>query len=193
MVGLLAEAVLENNPGAGIVYDPRVVWNTERVVQEAGGLPIKSKTGHVLVKDTMRRANALYGGEMSAHHYFRDFMFCDSGMIPWVLMLDLISKRRTSLSDLVADMRVRHPSSGEINFRVDGVKAVTERLKTRYGARADHVDFLDGLSIEFDDWRFNLRASNTEPLLRLNVETRGNPALLKKRVKEIASAISEAA
>ncbi len=193
VVGLLAEAVLEANPGAGIVYDPRVVWNTERVVRDAGGRAIKSKTGHVLVKDTMRSTDALYGGEMSAHHYFRDFMFCDSGMIPWLLMLERISRSRQSLSALVADMRERHPSSGEINFRVSSAKAVTDRLEKRYRGKAVHIDGLDGLSMEFDDWRFNVRASNTEPLLRLNVETLGNPALLKKRVSEVAKAISAAA
>ncbi|MEM7398943.1 MAG: phosphomannomutase/phosphoglucomutase [Pseudomonadota bacterium] len=193
VVGLLAEAVLEANPGAGIVYDPRVVWNTERVVRDAGGKAIKSKTGHVLVKDTMRSTDALYGGEMSAHHYFRDFMFCDSGMIPWLLMLERISRSGQSLSALVADMRERHPSSGEINFRVTSAKAVTDRLEKRYRGKAVHIDGLDGLSMEFDDWRFNVRASNTEPLLRLNVETLGNPALLKKRVSEVAKAISAAA
>ncbi|MEL7344529.1 MAG: phosphomannomutase, partial [Pseudomonadota bacterium] len=193
VVGLLAEAMLDQHPGAGIVYDPRVVWNTERVVRQSGGQAIKSKTGHVLVKDTMRNANALYGGEMSAHHYFRDFMFCDSGMIPWLLMLERISKSGQSLSQLVADMRARHPSSGEINFRVQSATAVTERLEKSYQSQAVHIDGMDGLSMEFDDWRFNLRASNTEPLLRLNVETRGNPALLKMRVKEVAKAISDAA
>ena len=193
VVGLLAEAILETSPGAGIVYDPRVVWNTERIVRACGGQPIKSKTGHVLVKDTMRRSGAIYGGEMSAQHYFRDFMFCDSGMIPWVLLLERLSASGQSLSTLVADMRTRHPSSGEINFRVGNAGAVMDWLEKRYEDAAVGVDHLDGLSVEFEDWRFNIRASNTEPLLRLNVETLGNPALLKKRVNEVAKAVSIAA
>lgn len=190
VVGLLAEAILSSNPGAGIVYDPRVVWNTERLVRENGGQAIKSKTGHVLVKDTMRRNDALYGGEMSAHHYFRDFMFCDSGMIPWLLMLERISKSGKSLSSLVVDMRERHPSSGEINFRVASANAITDRLADTYKDGVIRSDRLDGLSMEFADWRFNLRSSNTEPLIRLNVETLGDPAVLKRRVAEIAKAIS---
>ena len=193
VVGLLAEAILERAPGARIVYDPRVVWNTERIVREKGGEAIKSKTGHVLVKETMRASDAIYGGEMSAHHYFRDFMFCDSGMIPWLLMLERLSQSGQTLSSLVADMRDRHPSSGEINFRVASADAVTERLRESYGPAAIRIDGLDGLSMEFADWRFNVRASNTEPLLRLNVESLGNQALLKRRISEVAKAISNAA
>lgn len=193
VVGLLAEAILDRSPGSRIVYDPRVVWNTERIVRDNGGEAIKSKTGHVLVKETMRASDAIYGGEMSAHHYFRDFMFCDSGMIPWLLILERLSKSGQTLSALVADMRERHPSSGEINFRVASAEAVTDRLRTSYASSAVRMDGLDGLSMEFDDWRFNVRASNTEPLLRLNVEALGNPALLKRRVSEVAKAISNAA
>ena len=193
VVGLLAEATLERAPGARIVYDPRVVWNTERIIRQKSGVAIRSKTGHVLVKDTMRNSDAVYGGEMSAHHYFRDFMFCDSGMIPCLLMLERLSKSGQTLSSLVAEMRDLHPSSGEINFLVDSADAVTERLCASYSPEAVRIDRLDGLSMEFPDWRFNVRASNTEPLLRLNVESLGNPALLKRRVSEVAKTITNAA
>ncbi|WP_424969281.1 phosphomannomutase [Dinoroseobacter sp. S76] len=193
VVGLLAQAVLEARPAANIVYDPRVVWNTQRIVSECGGQAIMSKTGHVLVKDKMRASKALYGGEMSAHHYFRDFMYCDSGMIPWLLMLERLSRAKTPFSSLVAEMRQRHPSSGEINFRVESTEEVTARLKQRYAPAAETVDGLDGVSMEFGDWRFNLRASNTEPLLRLNVETLDCPELLQARVAELTEAIQAAA
>ncbi|MDD9715259.1 phosphomannomutase/phosphoglucomutase [Dinoroseobacter sp. PD6] len=193
VVGLLAEAILEQTPGASIVYDPRVVWNTRRIVEAAGGAAVLSKTGHVLVKDTMRRNDAVYGGEMSAHHYFRDFMFCDSGMIPWLLMLERLSKSGRPLSAAVAEMRRRHPSSGEINFRVSDAARVMATLRQHYADSAEHVDTLDGVSMEFADWRFNLRASNTEPLLRLNVETLESAALLDRRVGEIRSMIEATA
>ncbi|MEM1078157.1 MAG: phosphomannomutase [Pseudomonadota bacterium] len=193
VVGLLAQAVLEANPSGNIVYDPRVVWNTQRIVSECGGQAIMSKTGHVLVKDKMRASNALYGGEMSAHHYFRDFMYCDSGMIPWLLMLERLSRAKAPFSSLVSDMRQRHPSSGEINFQVESTEDVTARLKARYAPAAETVDGLDGVSMEFGDWRFNLRASNTEPLLRLNVEALECPELLQSRVAELTEAIQAAA
>ncbi|WP_424973543.1 phosphomannomutase [Dinoroseobacter sp. S124A] len=193
VVGLLAEAVLESAPAGKIVYDPRVVWNTRRIVRDCGGEAIMSRTGHVLVKDKMRAEGALYGGEMSAHHYFRDFMYCDSGMIPWLLMLERLSRAKTCFSSLVAEMRQRHPSSGEINFRVESTDEVTACLRARYEGRAETVDRLDGISMEFDSWRFNLRASNTEPLLRLNVETLDCPDLLQARVHELSEAIRAAA
>ncbi|MEM7296466.1 MAG: phosphomannomutase [Pseudomonadota bacterium] len=189
IVGALAAAVLAQEPGASIVHDPRVIWNTRRIVTEAGGGAVVSKTGHALVKAKMREVNAAYGGEMSAHHYFRNFMYCDSGMIPWVLMLARLSATETSLKQVIDDMRERHPSSGEINFRVEDAAAVTRTVRTHFEADAKEVDTLDGLSMEFDTWRLNLRSSNTEPLLRLNVETLGDPNLLAERTDEISALI----
>lgn len=170
MVGLLADAVLAKDPGASIVHDPRVIWNTQRVVAEAGGVAVAARTGHALIKQKMRETNAAYGGEMSAHHYFRDFMFCDSGMIPWVLLAAHVSATGLGLKDLVSDMRHKHPSSGEVNFRVTNTQAAVDAIYADYKNSAVDEDRLDGLSLSFDGWRFNLRSSNTEPLLRLNVE-----------------------
>ena len=158
-----------------------------------GGEAVASLTGHAHVKATMRRADAVYGGEMSAHHYFRDFMYCDSGMIPWLLIAEHVCRSGKPLSELVGDMRRNHPSSGEINFRVESTEEVTARLKQRYAPAAETVDGLDGVSMEFGDWRFNLRASNTEPLLRLNVETLDCPELSQARVAELTEAIQAAA
>ncbi|MGH8362597.1 MAG: phosphomannomutase [Gammaproteobacteria bacterium] len=189
LVGLLAQAFLAKFPGEKIVHDPRLTWNTLDIVRGAGGTPVVSRCGHAFIKDVMRSANAIYGGEMSAHHYFRDFSYCDSGMIPWLLMLELLATSGRPLSALVAERLRRFPVSGEINRRVTDGRAVLHRLEQRYAAQAADTAHLDGLSMEFADWRFNLRASNTEPLLRLNVETRGDPALLKARTAELLELI----
>jgi phosphomannomutase len=193
VVGLLARAMLDRDAPGPIVHDPRVVWNTRRIVTAEGGRPIASPVGHVFMKDRMRRHNAAYGGEISAHHYFRDFMFCDSGMIPWLLILALLSRSGRSLSAEVAEMRRHHPSSGEINFRVRDPGTILSKVRRRYAPRAETVNDLDGLSLEFPDWRFNLRSSNTEPLLRLNVETAGCPRLLAERQEELSLLIRRAA
>lgn len=193
IVALLAQAMLDRDGPGPIVHDPRVVWNTRRTVTAAGGRPIAAPVGHVFMKDRMRRHNAAYGGEISAHHYFRDFMFCDSGMIPWLLILALLSRTGRSLGDAVAEMRRRHPSSGEINFRVRDPAAILAGMRSRYAPQAETVNDLDGLSFEFPDWRFNLRSSNTEPLLRLNVETAGCPRLLAQRQEELSRLILDAA
>lgn len=184
IVGLLAEAFLVQTPGEKIIHDPRLVWNTIDVVQRAGGQPIQSKTGHAFIKEAMRAENAIYGGEMSAHHYFRDFAYCDSGMIPWLLIAELVSRTGKSLSAMVTERVAAFPCSGEINYRVRDVAAALGAVLDHYGPEAA-VDLTDGISLEFDTWRFNLRASNTEPLLRLNVESRGDPALVAARVAEI--------
>ncbi|MCU0826156.1 MAG: phosphomannomutase [Tabrizicola sp.] len=189
VVGLLARSMMQRDGPGFIVHDPRVVWNTRRIVTERGGQPIVSPVGHVFLKDCMRRMNASYGGEMSAHHYFRDFMYCDSGMIPLLLILALLSKTGRSLGAEVADMRRLHPSSGEINFRVADPALIMAAVRERYESRASALDEIDGLSIEFDDWRFNLRSSNTEPLLRLNIEVAGNPTLLAERREEVSRLI----
>lgn len=192
VVGLLARSMLERDQAGQIVHDPRVVWNTRRIVAAQGGRAIASPVGHVFMKDHMRRTNASYGGEISAHHYFRDFMYCDSGMIPLLLILDLLSRTGRSLGQEVAEMRREHPSSGEINFRVANPARVMADIRTRYADRAVAVDELDGLSLEFADWRFNLRTSNTEPLLRLNVETAGSLTLLHDREGELSDLIRRA-
>lgn len=189
IVGLLAEAFLRKHPGEKIVHDPRLTWNTIDVVQPVGGVPVQSKTGHAFIKERMRLENAIYGGEMSAHHYFRDFAYCDSGMIPWLLVAELISAGGKPLSALVGERMARFPCSGEINFRVPDVQAVLERISAQYRGTALSVDQTDGLSLEFADWRFNLRGSNTEPLLRLNVESRADKALMEEKTREIGELI----
>ena len=168
----------------------RVIWNTIDAVEAAGGVPIVSKTGHAFIKQTMRGSNALYGGEMSAHHYFRDFAYCDSGMIPWLLIWELISTRGKSLGHLLQDCRARFPSSGEMNFTVADAGACLESAEAQYGPDALAVDHLDGVSIAYENWRFNLRKSNTEPLVRLNVETRGDTDLLTQKTAELMEFIA---
>jgi len=189
LVGLLASALLEKEPGSRIIHDPRLTWNTVEMVEQAGGIPVMSKTGHAFIKERMRAEDAGYGGEMSAHHYFREFSYCDSGMIPWLLIAELLSTSGRPLSELVADRVHAFPCSGEINFRVDDAKASTARVLAHYETMEPLLDFTDGVSADFPEWRFNLRSSNTEPLLRLNVETRGDAALLKRRTDEITALI----
>ena len=189
VVGLLAEAFLAKEPGATIIHDPRVVWNTQAMVARAGGQALMAQTGHAFLKARMRETGAVYGGEMSAHHYFRDFMACDSGMIPWLLVAELLSRRGQSLRDVLAARRAEFPSSGEINFRVADVKSTVARIEAAYAPLAQLRNDLDGLSLDFTDWRLNLRASNTEPLLRLNVESRGLPDLVQAKVAELSALI----
>ena len=189
IVGLLAESILANHPGGGVVHDPRLTWNTVEVVEQAGGRIIQSKSGHSFIKAVMREENAIYGGEMSAHHYFRDFYFCDSGMIPWMLVAELICRRGSSLSSMVAERIAQFPASGEINRRVDDADAVMARIWDAYIGEATASERVDGISIAFEDWRFNLRASNTEPVIRLNVESRADAALMQERTEELLAAI----
>ena len=191
IVGLLAEAFLQQHKGAKIIHDPRLTWNTIDVVTAAGGEPIQSKTGHAFIKERMRLEDAIYGGEMSAHHYFRDFAYCDSGMIPWLLVAQLMSVKNKSLSTLVNERIQAYPCSGEINFHVHDVKACIAAIREHYAAQNPLViDTTDGLSMEFTDWRFNLRGSNTEPVLRLNVESRNDAALMQTKTAEIAAQLS---
>lgn len=189
VVGLLAEAFLAKEPGQKIIHDPRVVWATQEVVAQMGGEAIQSKCGHSFIKQAMRETGAVYGGEMSAHHYFRDFMACDSGMIPMLLMIELVCRRGESLKALLAERRAAYPSSGEVNFRVGDQKAVIAAIEAEYGPKAETRDETDGLSLSFGDWRFNLRASNTEPLLRLNIEARGKPDLVAAKLAEMRALI----
>ena len=185
IVGLLAEAFLLKNPGAKIVHDPRLTWNTIDVVKKGGGEAIQSKTGHAFIKERMRSEDAVYGGEMSAHHYFRDFFYCDSGMIPWLLVMELITRSGKPLSALVDEMVEAYPSPGEINRKIADPAAAIQRVREHYEASALIVDEIDGVSMEFTQWRFNLRMSNTEPVVRLNLETRGDRELLSKCQQEL--------
>jgi len=186
LVGLLAEVFLKREPGARIVHDPRLTWNTQDLVRKHGGVPVLCKSGHAFIKQKMREVDGAYGGEMSAHHYFRRFSYCDSGMIPWLLVLQVICERGQSLSELVGERMRLFPASGEINRRLTGdPKAILARVRALYESKSVAVDFTDGLSLEFPEWRFNLRSSNTEPLVRLNVESRGNEALMKEKTAEI--------
>lgn len=192
IVGLLTEAFLRRYPGEKIIHDPRLCWNTQAVAERYGGESIQSKTGHAFIKERMRTENAVYGGEMSAHHYFRDFAYCDSGMIPWLLVAELLSISGKPLSALVADAMVAFPCSGELNFTVPDAQvvmlAIEEHYATQNGVQGQ-IDKTDGLSMTFTDWRFNLRASNTEPLLRLNVESRGDKTLMKSKTTELEQLI----
>ena len=185
IVGLLAEAFLIQNPGAKIVHDPRLTWNTIDIVSSMSGIAVQSKTGHAFIKERMRLEDAVYGGEMSAHHYFRDFSYCDSGMIPWLLVIELMSKAGKKLSQLVDERMLRFPASGEINRTIANPQAAIDLVQKHYEKEAQHIDFTDGLSMEFGNWRFNLRCSNTEPLVRLNVESRGDEALMQAKTDEL--------
>ena len=189
IVGLLASQVLKKSKGAKIVHDPRLTWNTIEVVREMGGIPVQSKSGHAFMKEVMRREDAAYGGEMSAHHFFRDFAYCDSGMIPWLLVLEIMSHTGKALSELVAAHVRRFPTSGEINRKVADASAVIEKIRARYGPSALLIDETDGVGMEFPQWRFNLRMSNTEPLVRLNVESRGDASLVKEKTDELLAEI----
>lgn len=182
IVGLLAEAFLKKEPGAKIIHDPRLTWNTIDICAQHGGQAIQSKTGHAFIKERMRKENAIYGGEMSAHHYFRDFAYCDSGMIPWLLVAELMSRQGKKLSELVGERMAAYPCSGEINYTVSDAKAVLAAVQAHFAGQNPKVDTTDGLSLEFDDWRMNIRASNTEPLLRLNIESRVNPQRVELRI-----------
>lgn len=193
VVGLLAEAFLRKSPGSKIVHDPRLTWNTIDVAEKFSGEAVQSKTGHAFIKERMRTENAIYGGEMSAHHYFRDFAYCDSGMIPWLLVTQLISASGKTLSQLVHERQQAYPCSGEINRTVKDVKAVLAAIEKQYAGAAEAVDRTDGLSMVMGAWRFNVRGSNTEPVLRLNVESRGDAALMQTKTDELLKAIDAAA
>ena len=185
IVGLLAQAFLGRSPGAKIVHDPRLTWNSLELVAKHGGTAVQSKSGHAFIKQTMRDEDAIYGGEMSAHHYFRSFSYADSGMIPWLLVAEIMGERGLPLSALVDERMALFPASGEINRRVDDAAEVIARIEQLYAGDALKVEHVDGLSVEFPEWRFNVRASNTEPLLRLNVESRGDRALMRARTEDL--------
>ncbi|OEU73515.1 MAG: phosphomannomutase [Desulfuromonadales bacterium C00003093] len=189
IVGLLSEALLKRHPGQKIIHDPRLTWNTIDIVKRAGGIPVQSKTGHAFIKERMRLEDAIYGGEMSAHHYFRDFAYCDSGMIPWLMVVELMSLTGKPLSALIADCVARFPASGEINLRVEDSQQSIQKVRAIYEKLAVGIDFTDGLSLDMGNWRFNLRESNTEPVIRLNVESRGDKALMQDKTAELLTLI----
>jgi phosphomannomutase len=190
LVGLLAEVFLRKEPGARIVHDPRLTWNTLDIVSKYGGTPVLCKSGHAFIKAKMREVDAAYGGEMSAHHYFRQFAYCDSGMIPWLLVLAVMSERGQPLSALVGERMRLFPASGEINRRLaTDAASILKRVRAQYENKASSIDLTDGLSMEFADWRFNLRGSNTEPLVRLNVESRANEPLMREKTAEVLKLI----
>jgi phosphomannomutase len=193
IVGLLAEAFIAKQPGSKIIHDPRLYWNTADIVTNAGGQPVMSKTGHAFIKERMRAEDAIYGGEMSAHHYFRDFAYCDSGMIPWLLVVEMMCRQRKLLSELVGDRMRKFPASGEINRMIENPERAIAAAERRYSSDAINIDHTDGLSVEYDDWRFNLRMSNTEPVIRLNVESRGNPLLMKQKTQELLKFLDDTA
>ena len=189
IVGLLASMFLKREAGARIVHDPRLTWATVDMVKSLGGQAVLSKSGHAFMKDVMRQSDAIYGGEMSAHHYFRAFGYCDSGQIPWLLVAQLMCESGKTLSSLVGERIARFPASGEINRKVADAKATIQRAREKYEPGSRTIDFTDGLSIEVDTWRFNLRSSNTEPLIRLNVESRGDAALMQAKTEELLKLI----
>jgi phosphomannomutase len=193
IVGLLARRVLDRRPGARIVHDPRLTWNTIEIVRDGGGVPVQSKSGHAFMKEVMRNEDAEYGGEMSAHHFFKEFSYADSGMIPWLLTLDQMSATGKPLSALVGERMARYPASGEINRRLSRPDDAVRLVRERYEPLGPAIDTTDGIGVEFDDWRFNLRLSNTEPLVRLNVESRGDATLMQEKTREILDLLDELA
>lgn len=198
IVGVLAERFLRANMtgeithnSGKIIHDPRLIWNTIEIVRTLNGTAIESKTGHAFIKDAMRHHDAIYGGEMSAHHYFRDFGYCDSGMIPWLLVIELLSHKATSLFSLIESRKTLFPVSGELNFTIDDPATKIQQIKQFYANSAIRVTEIDGLSMEFEHWRFNIRASNTEPLVRLNIETRSDKNLLEQKITQLTQLLQK--
>ena len=189
IVGLLAQSFLDGEPGATIIHDPRLTWNTIEIVNAGGGKAVQCKTGHAFIKERMRKEDAVYGGEMSAHHYFRDFFYCDSGMVPWLLVVELMAKSGKKLSELVDERVKAFPVSGEINRRVENPAELLATVERNYSAQAESIDHTDGLGMNFKDWRFSLRLSNTEPVVRLNVESRGDELLMREKTEELLALI----
>lgn len=193
IVGLLAQAFLLKQSGEKIVHDPRLIWNTLDIVEKYQGQAVQSKSGHAFIKDVMREHNAVYGGEMSAHHYFRDFAYCDSGMIPWLLAIAVLSETKQNLSALVEDMIAKFPCSGEINFKVADTQVTIQKIFDHFTDQKPEIDETDGISLNFGEWRLNVRASNTEPLLRLNIESREdqNPKPMQEYIKLLDQIITK--
>ena len=193
IVGLLGEAFQASNPGAKVIHDPRLTWNTIDQVSSAGGIPVLCKSGHAFIKERMRQEDAVYGGEMSAHHYFRDFAYCDSGMIPWLLVIELMSRKKQTLSALVQERILQYPSSGEINCKLENASETIDKVLALYGKDSLEIDKTDGISLDMGQWRFNLRSSNTEPVVRLNVESKGDRTLMKEKTNELLALLGSEA
>ena len=191
IVGLLADQFLRKTGPGKVIHDPRLIWNTQDLVEAAGGEAIESKTGHAFIKQRMRDEDAVYGGEMSAHHYFRDFAYCDSGMIPWLLLAERLCQSGKPFSSLIDTRIEAYPASGEINRTIDNPPKVIAAIEEKYGADAKSISYVDGLSVEFDNWRFNLRMSNTEPVVRLNVESRADIPLMKAKTEELLAEMEQ--
>lgn len=189
IVGLLAQTFLQKTQGGKVIHDPRLTWNTIEIADSLAGEAIQCKTGHAFIKERMREEDAVYGGEMSAHHYFRDFFYCDSGMVPWLLIVELMCKQDAKLSALVDARMEAYPASGEINSNVENPAILIESIEQKYATTAQSIDHTDGLSMNFDDWRFNIRMSNTEPVVRLNVESRANVPLMEEKTAELLALI----
>ncbi len=189
LVGLLAKILIESYGKAKIIHDPRLTWNTIEQVKQAGGTPVQSKTGHSFMKESMRKEGALYGGEMSAHHYFKDFAYSDSGMIPWLLISEVISTSGKSLSSLVEDRRQAYPCSGELNYKVENIESTLDKIEAHFKDASPEVDKTDGVSLDFGNWRMNVRPSNTEQYFRLNIESRANKSLIEEKIKEVEGII----
>jgi phosphomannomutase len=185
VVGLLAEIFLIREPGATIVHDPRVIWNIQDIISNNNGVPVVSLTGHSFVKRAMRDHCAVYGGEISAHHYFKEFCYCDSGMIPWLLVVELMSNSGKSLSELVSEQRLKYPTSGELNFNIEQVDKTLRKVVAFYEPNCIQKDDFDGISLSFESWRLNIRRSNTESVVRVNIESRGDPDLINRKIEEI--------
>ncbi|HOX10577.1 MAG TPA: phosphomannomutase/phosphoglucomutase [Candidatus Moranbacteria bacterium] len=182
ITALLGKIFLERTPGATILHDPRLVWAIQDIAKENGGSDIMTKSGHAFIKERMRKENVVFGGEMSAHYYFKDYFFCDNGLIPFVMMLEFLSTEKKTLSEIMTEMFWnKYFVSGEINSEVSDVKTKISEAKSKYSPQAKNVDETDGVSIEFEDWRFNLRGSNTEPVIRLNVEAKTKERMEEKR------------
>lgn len=191
VVGLLAQAFLTRQPGAKIIYDPRLTWNTIELVKQFGGIAVQSKTGHAFIKERMRKEDAIYGGEMSAHHYFKNFAYCDSGMIPWLLVTAVMCATNKPLSVLLNERMEKFPCSGEINRKVIDAKKVLQQVEAQFVTADARIDRTDGLGVEYENWRFNLRTSNTEPVIRLNVESRTDRGLMQNKTEELLKFIDE--
>jgi len=191
IVGLLAHSFLTQRPGSCVIYDPRLIWNTIDIAANTNSRSVMCKTGHAFIKEKMRKEDAIYGGEMSAHHYFRDFFYCDSGMIPWLLVVELVSKAGKPLSELVNARMAAYPASGEINTQIKDPAALMEAAEERYKGQAEQIDHIDGLSMDFGQWRFNLRKSGTEPVVRLNVESRGDQRLMEEKTRELLALMDQ--
>lgn len=189
IVALIASIFISKEQGARVVHDGRVIWNISEKIKSNQGISIIAKVGHNFMKQAMRENEAIYGGEISAHHYFRDFAYCDSGMIPFLILWEILSKSKTTFSRLINNEKIKFLSSGEINFTVEDPDMCFNLIREYYLDLSNNYTEFDGLSFTFDKWRFNVRKSNTEPLIRLNIETKGSQDILLQKIEELSRII----